>query len=214
MTYSSHTRSVRHCLACLSGSLAINNPTATERYVRMALTLDIPLRTCYEIILQSYLFAGFPAAIEGMTILAKVYQEHGMALDISRSEYDVALFTSRGEELCQKIYTTSYTAMRERFENITPDLNDWMIIEGYGKTLSRPGVDLLLREFCIVAILMVLRRTNQMYSHIRGAKHCGASQDDLTVLVSQLAQEDFFSSIFDTIYRTGINQMITTIFTR
>jgi 4-carboxymuconolactone decarboxylase len=49
-----------------------------------------------------------------------------------------------------------------------------MIVEGYGKVLSRPGLDLPRRELCIVAACAHTGQDRQLHSHLRGALNAGA----------------------------------------
>ncbi|MBU3699743.1 MAG: RdgB/HAM1 family non-canonical purine NTP pyrophosphatase [Candidatus Kapabacteria bacterium] len=130
-----------------------------------------------ETLLQTYLFAGFPAALDA---LATAHEVMGNRMTIDELEpFDAMLFQRRGEELCRKIYGRVYERMMERFEAISPSMRSWMIIEGYGKTLSRPGLSTLERELCIVCMLAVLGRTTQLYSHVRGAIAVGATMHDI-----------------------------------
>jgi 4-carboxymuconolactone decarboxylase len=55
----------------------------------------------------------------------------------------------------------------------------WMVIEGYGKVLGRPGLDLATRELAITALLAVLTVPRQLYSHLRGALHSGAEPTEV-----------------------------------
>ena len=50
-----------------------------------------------------------------------------------------------------------------------------MIVDGYGKVLSRPALDLKRRELCIVAACATARQDRQLHSHLYGALHAGAS---------------------------------------
>jgi 4-carboxymuconolactone decarboxylase len=50
-----------------------------------------------------------------------------------------------------------------------------MITEGYGRTLSRAGLDMMRRELCTVAQTAVLEAPRQLHSHLRGSLHAGAS---------------------------------------
>jgi 4-carboxymuconolactone decarboxylase len=50
-----------------------------------------------------------------------------------------------------------------------------MITEGYGRTLARPGLDLMRRELCTVAQTAVLEAPRQLHSHLRGAINAGAT---------------------------------------
>ena len=54
-----------------------------------------------------------------------------------------------------------------------------MLVEGYGKVLGRPGLPLLLRELCIIALLAAQHAPQQLYSHLRGALHIGATVADV-----------------------------------
>ena len=62
---------------------------------------------------------------------------------------------------------------------ISPDLGRWMVIEGYGKVLSRPGLSPVLRELTAVSALIPLSVPGQLRAHMRGAILIGASRDDL-----------------------------------
>ncbi len=134
----------------------------------------------HEALLQSYLFAGFPVALEA---LAVADEECRLLLgDLSwksAENFDVQAFAERGELLCQRVYGSVYERMMDRLKAITSELSSWMIIEGYGKTLSRPELDIVRRELCIVGILAALERENQLRSHVRGAFLVGAAEADL-----------------------------------
>jgi 4-carboxymuconolactone decarboxylase len=52
-------------------------------------------------------------------------------------------------------------------------------VEGYGKVLSRPGLDLAARELCVVALLAPQDAAPQLYSHLRGALNAGAATTDV-----------------------------------
>ncbi|TFG49315.1 MAG: carboxymuconolactone decarboxylase family protein [Gemmatimonadales bacterium] len=54
-----------------------------------------------------------------------------------------------------------------------------MVTEGYGRTLSRPGLDLRRRELCTVAQTAVLDTPHQLHSHLRGALHAGATEQEI-----------------------------------
>jgi XTP/dITP diphosphohydrolase len=134
----------------------------------------------HEALLQSYLFAGFPVALEALAI---VDEECRAILGEQRwpaaEPFDGDLFRRRGEELCRRVYGSVYDRMMERLGAITPDLSSWMIVEGYGKTLSRPALGIVERELCIVGMLAALGRENQLRSHVRGAFLVGATSDHL-----------------------------------
>jgi 4-carboxymuconolactone decarboxylase len=51
-----------------------------------------------------------------------------------------------------------------------------MIVEGYGKVLSRPGLDLPRRELCIVAACAATAQDRQLQSHLHGARNAGVAE--------------------------------------
>jgi len=71
-------------------------------------------------------------------------------------------------------------------ERQAPDIFRWMIIEGYGKVLSRPQLDIRLRELSIITMLMIENREKQLYSHICGAVNVGVPGQLLKVIVEDI----------------------------
>jgi len=51
-----------------------------------------------------------------------------------------------------------------------------MITEGYGKVLSRPGLDLARRELCVIATCAATRQERQLHAHLHGALNVGAAR--------------------------------------
>jgi 4-carboxymuconolactone decarboxylase len=94
--------------------------------------------------------------------------------------YDADEFRTRGLETCKKIYTDVFEKMMQRLGDTSPELASWMIVEGYGKVLSRPQLDVCTRELVNVAVLTVMGRPRQLYSHLRGALNTGAGETEIT----------------------------------
>ncbi len=61
-----------------------------------------------------------------------------------------------------------------------------MILEGYGKVLSRENLPLITRELSIVAFLTMENRVRQLHSHILGALNVGASEALVKSVVDDL----------------------------
>ena len=154
----------------------------------------------YEVVLQSYLFLGFPR----MLIAAEALQQAGQAiprepLTFAPSGDEVTDWFDRGTALCRRVYGDTYARLQQRVEGMAPDVFRWMILEGYGKVLSRPGLDVVTRELCIVASLMIENRPAQLYSHMRGALNVGASPELLREVVDDIgtAAPDGYRSACD-----------------
>jgi 4-carboxymuconolactone decarboxylase len=52
-------------------------------------------------------------------------------------------------------------------------------MDGYGRTLSRPQLDLVRREFCSVAMLVPQDAPRQLHSHLKGALNAGATVEQV-----------------------------------
>lgn len=163
------------CVWCAVAA-AVQRPDALRAGVVAAIEQKTPLLTVYEAILQTYLFAGFPAGIEGLSVFSEVVREHDANFTPPVAEsYNAALFAGRGLPLCKTVYGSVFSRMSAAASDMSPDLYSWMIIEGYGKTLSRAGAASLTRELCIIGVLAALGWQRQLFSHIRGAINVGAT---------------------------------------
>jgi 4-carboxymuconolactone decarboxylase len=79
-----------------------------------------------------------------------------------------------------------YERLRVNIRALHPELDEWMIIEGYGKVLSRPGLDLPRRELCIVAACAASQQDRQLHSHLHGAINVGVAPEVLTTTIEAL----------------------------
>lgn len=155
------------------------------------LRMDVP--ELYEIILQCYLFLGYPKAIEGLRMLGECYPRFKAPERTELNGRSAEMWRKRGEKLCRVVYGANYEALRKKISALSPDLDDWMVWEGYGKVLSRDGVKPELRELCTCAALTVTGDSVQLHSHMIGAVHTGASIEmirDMLVALDGVAQPD------------------------
>jgi 4-carboxymuconolactone decarboxylase len=134
-----------------------------------------------ELLLQTYLFAGFPRALNAF----REWRRFVPAARPGESEDEVVHVISipnveaclkAGAETCRAVYGSMYNKLCDNVEALHPDLASWMIIEGYGKVLSRAGLDLPRRELCIVAACAASGQDRQLHSHLHGALNVGASR--------------------------------------
>lgn len=125
-----------------------------------------------ELILQSYLFCGFPRSLNAMREWRRLTNEPAASpVDDGGGEE----WRRRGEETCRLVYGDMYERLRVNIRGLHPELDEWMIVEGYGKVLSRPGLDLGRRELCIVAACAASGQDRQLHSHLHGALNVGVA---------------------------------------
>jgi 4-carboxymuconolactone decarboxylase len=139
-----------------------------------------------EVLLQTYLFAGFPRALNGAREWRRISgtvapaDDEGTALDAER-------WLQRGLATCETVYGRFYERLRVNIRELHPALDTWMIVEGYGKVLGRPALDLARRELCIVAACAIARQDRQLHSHLHGALHAGVDVDVVAAALDAIA---------------------------
>ena len=136
---------------------------------------QVPAIWVEELLLQSVLMVGYPRALIAFTVWRKFSGVAAPAADPGADYNKAGEWTRRGEELCAVVYGGNYRKLRESVQALHPAVDAWMVTEGYGRTLARPGLDLKLRELCTVAQTAVLEAPRQLHSHMRGALNAGAS---------------------------------------
>lgn len=119
------------------------------------------------------LYAGYPAAIEFLRALAREWPAR-TASRPPASDQSWRAWKRAGERLCQRVYGPEYARLRTFMKGLDPDLDSWMILEGYGKTLTRNGLTLTERELATVSALAALGWSRQQASHVTGAGRVGA----------------------------------------
>jgi len=124
-----------------------------------------------ELLLQTHLFAGFPRALNAM----REWRRHEPIPAAAADDVDVETRRQNGVATCRAVYGSMYERLRENIRGLHPLLDDWMITEGYGKVLSRPGLDLPRRELCIIAACAASDQERQLHSHLHGALNVGVA---------------------------------------
>jgi 4-carboxymuconolactone decarboxylase len=176
---------LRH-LVRIAGAIA-GSPEGQVRTVMSDALDTVDPIAVEEIILQSYLFAGFPRALNAARAWRAVSERPAPADDQEGMIANLDMWRDLGERTCAIVYGDSYDKLRQNVRELHPALDDWMIVDGYGKVLSRPGVDLRTRELCIVAACAVSGQQRQLHSHLHGAINAGASPGEVALVFDALA---------------------------
>ncbi|HEX3926387.1 MAG TPA: carboxymuconolactone decarboxylase family protein [Gemmatimonadales bacterium] len=164
----------------LAAAIAHGDEQSLAGQVESVREAETPAEWVDELLLQSVLMVGWPRALGGAAIwraLSGAPATPSAAEDIDYAGHPA--WTTRGEALCATIYGGNYPKLRENVRTIHPALDAWMVTEGYGRTLARPGLDPRRRELCVVAQIAVINAPRQLLSHLIGALHVGATRADI-----------------------------------
>jgi 4-carboxymuconolactone decarboxylase len=125
-----------------------------------------------EAVLQTHLFAGYPKTIEALKQVRKYYPQPNSEKQVD-DHWESGLATSK------LVYGKHHSKLIDAMDKLHPDLTRWMIEDGYGRVLSRPGMSLQEREIAALASLMASGMVNQFRAHLRGAVFAEINIDDI-----------------------------------
>ena len=167
----------------IAAASALNRYEELRDLIVKAKSNKIPFSKLYEALLQNYLFAGYPSALTSLKILKECYPKIILPKVADMNLYH---FRKMGEVRCRKVYGDKYEKLISNINNFSPELAEWLVLEGYGKVLGRKGLTFKERELCVVAVLSVLKFEDQLYSHLNGAIRAKASVNEIENVINNL----------------------------
>ena len=169
-------------LVKLAAAVARGGDARLEGAIAEVLAVGVDPLMVDEAILMANVAVGFPRTLIAMRAWRKASGHRPQASDGEGEPgyYDrQERWTAQGEATCKIVYGSNYERLRQTVRDLHPALDEWMITEGYGRTLSRPGLTLRQRELLMVAMCAVLDVPHQLHSHLKGALHAGASSAEV-----------------------------------
>lgn len=165
-------------LVAVAAQLHQADEAALASLMREARQAGAEARWLEELVLMAVLFAGFPRALVAAAAW-RLVEPHGGETGDAADYTNWPAWRERGEATCRRIYGANYDKLRGNVQALHPALDAWIVTDGYGRTISRPGLDLRRRELCAIAILVPQGVPRQLHSHFRGALNAGAGKDDV-----------------------------------
>ncbi|MCP4581402.1 MAG: hypothetical protein GY839_07265 [candidate division Zixibacteria bacterium] len=156
--------------------------------IKWAIERSVEPGEIYEVLLQGYLFLGYPVAIESFFVFDEVTGPRQAAGDNFFEEvpvWDYNLLKTQGKRTAQKVYAENFKPVFNNIWRLSPDLASGMVLEGYGRIISRPGLNLIEREFAVISALIVTDMPRQLYSHLRGSLNAGAHPTQIRAVIQQ-----------------------------
>ena len=174
MNQEHHLTPGERSLVRVAAAMAARDQNALAEALEQACHEDAPSRV-EEVILQGYLFLGYPAALNTFGLWRRISGQEAP----DPSDEAPASWGERGQAVCRTVYGGQYERLRSNIRRLHPDMERWMVAEGYGKVLGRQGLELKVRELCIAGLLAVHGMPRQLYSHLRGALNAGATPEEV-----------------------------------
>lgn len=176
----SHLDGPTTALVVLSAAIATGREAQVEECCLACVQAAVAPSWVDELLLQSVLMVGWPRALTAAAIWRRVGAPVPAPGEDGTDYARAPDWRARGESVCRTVYGPSYQRLRANVRELHPALDAWMIVEGYGRTLGRAGLDFGRRELCVMVQVAVQGAERQLHSHLRGARHAGASADAIS----------------------------------
>ena len=171
-----------------AAAIARGGDELVRRRMVAALAAEVPKAWMEELLLQSFLNAGYPLSLAAFGIwreLAGPLADAGEPLDHRQH----AVWEARGADACAVVYGRSYQKLLVKLRALHPAVARLVIVDAYGKVLARPGLDVRVRELCTLAAIAMLNAPRQLAAHFRGALNHGWTRDDVDAVLALLEED-------------------------
>ena len=144
---------------------------------------DVPARWVEELLLQGFLNVGYPLTLVAFAVWREVAGPVKDAGEpIAHPEWE--RWMERGVEACAEVYGRTFHKLMVNLRALHPAVEPLVVVDAYGKILSRPGLDTKRRELCTLAAIAMLNAPRQLHAHLRGALNTGSSRDDVDEVIA------------------------------
>ncbi len=171
-------------LALAHGASCIGRFDAVEHLYRYAIDQGVELARLEETALQVVAYGGFPRAIEGLGILARLRDGPAASAPLDeapsqdRGSGQAHPTTDEpGRRTWDAIYRHSAGDVIATLEGLVPGFSRWVLEDAYARILSRPTLTLGVRELLAVSALGLAALPGPLGSHLRGALRNGSTPD-------------------------------------
>jgi alkylhydroperoxidase/carboxymuconolactone decarboxylase family protein YurZ len=170
-------------LSLITASAASGKIKYFDSLIKHSLQKRISKKKIYEALLQNYLFCGFPSAL---FFLKRFY--HLVGYKPKSYKFSATGLSEKGIKTSKKIYDDKLPKLISNVKKFSPELAEWLLIEGYGKVISRKDLSIKEREACIISVLSVQKFKEQLVSHIYGGLKNGLTINRIRNLISNLSE--------------------------
>jgi len=144
---------------------------------------DVPAGWVEELLLQSFLNVGYPLTLVAFAVWREVAgPPKEVGEPIAHPEW--ARWTERGVQACAEVYGRTYHKLLVNLRALHPAIEPLVVVDAYGKILSRPGLDTKRRELCTLAAIAMLRADRQLHAHMRGALNTGSTREEVDAVLA------------------------------
>ncbi|MFF7247962.1 carboxymuconolactone decarboxylase family protein [Embleya sp. NPDC008237] len=182
-------------LANVAALAAIGHAAPQLRFhLAGALNVGCTRREIVETLIHVCVYAGFPAALNGLTAAREVFEAHPAAAEATPDEVPAPA----PAETTAERYRRGLAALTEidghageqviaSLRDIAPDLGRYVLEFAFGDVYSRTGLDLKTRELATVALCTALgTAAPQLAVHIHALLNVGGTEEEVVETITQM----------------------------
>ncbi|MFD7336426.1 carboxymuconolactone decarboxylase family protein [Streptomyces violascens] len=177
-------------IATVGALAALGNAAPQLRFhIDGALNVGVSPAEIVEILIHTAVYAGFPAALNGIGVAREVFEARPDAaatpvdtepLPGDRYERGLAKLTEVDGHAGDQVVAS--------LRDIAPDLARYIIEFAFGDIYSRAALDLKSRELATIAMCTALgTATPQLRVHIHGFLNVGGTREEVVEVITQMA---------------------------
>jgi 4-carboxymuconolactone decarboxylase len=179
-------------LCTVAALAALGNAAPQLRYhIHGARNVGWSPREIVEALILVTVYAGFPAALNGISAVREVFEQRGDMPDGNEALLESTTASDRYEQgmrTLQRVSGSSGAAVIDSLKDIAPDLGRLIIEFSYGDVISRAGLDEKSKELATIAMCTALGTAQpQLVVHIHAALNVGATAEEVVETIQQMA---------------------------
>ena len=167
-----------------------NAPGQLQYHINGALNVGWSQAEVVEVIILATVYAGFPAALNGITAAREVFGRLGgptTPTTPESGEHEEERYR-RGLRAIERVSGGAGAAVVESLNDVAPDLGRFIVEFSYGDVIARPGLNDKIKELATVALLTALGTAQpQLKVHINAALNVGNSRSEVVEAIQQMA---------------------------
>ena len=142
-----------------------------------------------EILFLSTAILGFPAAIDAIGIVRRIFSERGVSFTPAPARDDDGTDRySRGLDAFRDLMRADPSDHVAPFADVSPELAQWSIEFAFGDILARDGLEAKAKQLAVVSMLVAVgNRTDALHFHLQGALICGATHSEIVESLIQIS---------------------------
>jgi 4-carboxymuconolactone decarboxylase len=172
-------------LVTIAVGSALQRIAQLRTYLDSALNMGIPLREIEEVLLQTTVLAGFPAAVNAFEALGEAFEERGDDIQPGSSPDPGTM-----DDALVQLDSAGEALLIELFGEGQPPSDQLDRLETrfvFGQLYRRPGLDLTTRALCTLAALCALGWIDELARWAVAAKRLGLSPESIDEVLLQCA---------------------------